>query len=130
VIAGDITDTEAGRRAVSGADAVISALGPSLDRKATGMPAVDGMRTIVEAMQAEGVAATSAWPRPACATREDVGLINWDTTAVSCPNRSRSCLARRRRRRLFGDRIPEEARVAATRPQRSRSSNAASRPDT
>src|SRR4051812_3519845 len=55
VIAGELTDRDAVRRAVTGADAVISALGPSLDRKATGMPLVDGTRTIVEAMQAEGV---------------------------------------------------------------------------
>jgi putative NADH-flavin reductase len=47
VIAGEIADVEAVRRAVSGADAVISALGPSLDRKATGMPLVDGTRAIV-----------------------------------------------------------------------------------
>ena len=55
VIAGELTDRDAVRRAVSGADAVISALGSSLDRKATAMPLVDGTRTIVEAMQAEGV---------------------------------------------------------------------------
>ena len=34
---------------------MISALGPSLERKATGMPLVDGTRAIVEAMQAEDV---------------------------------------------------------------------------
>jgi len=55
VIAGELTDRDGVRRAVNGADVVISALGPSLDRKATGMPLVDGTRTIVEAMQAEGV---------------------------------------------------------------------------
>src|SRR3954451_1265925 len=55
VIAGELTDRDAVRRALTGADAVISALGPSLDRKATGMPLVDGTRTIVDAMQAEGV---------------------------------------------------------------------------
>lgn len=55
VIAGGLTDREAVRRAVRGADAVISALGPSLDRKATGMPLVDGTRSVVEAMQSEGV---------------------------------------------------------------------------
>ena len=55
VIPGELTDRDAVRRAVRDADAVISALGPSLDRKATGMPLVDGTRTIVEAMQAEGV---------------------------------------------------------------------------
>ena len=55
VITGELIDCEAVRRAVRGADAVVSALGPSLDRKATGMPLVDGTRAIVGAMQAEGV---------------------------------------------------------------------------
>jgi putative NADH-flavin reductase len=55
VVAGELTDREAVQRAIRGADAVISALGPSLDRTATGMPLVDGTRTIVDAMQAEGV---------------------------------------------------------------------------
>ena len=55
MIAGELTDRDAVQRAVHGADAVISALGPSLDRKATGMPLVDGTRTIVDAMRAEGV---------------------------------------------------------------------------
>ena len=55
VDAGELTDREAVQRAVHGADAVISALGPSLDRKATGMPLVEGTRTIVDAMCAEGV---------------------------------------------------------------------------
>src|SRR5829696_471025 len=53
VIAGELTDREAVQHTVRGADTVISALGPSLDRKATGMPLVDGTRAIVEAMQAE-----------------------------------------------------------------------------
>jgi putative NADH-flavin reductase len=55
VLAGELTDREAVQRAVSGVDAVISALGPSLDRKATGTPLVEGTRQIVEAMKAEGV---------------------------------------------------------------------------
>jgi putative NADH-flavin reductase len=55
VIAGELTDREAIRHAVAGADAAINALGPSLDRNATGMPLVDGTRNIVTAMQAEGV---------------------------------------------------------------------------
>jgi hypothetical protein len=52
---GELTDREAVQRAVHGAEGVISALGPSLDRKATGMPLVDGTRTIVQAMRPEGV---------------------------------------------------------------------------
>ena len=41
VITGELTDHVAVRRAVRGADAVISALGPSLDRKATGTHQTD-----------------------------------------------------------------------------------------
>src|SRR5215213_397867 len=55
VVAGELTDREAVQRAIGGADAVISALGPSLDRKATAMPLVDGTRAIVDAMRAERV---------------------------------------------------------------------------
>src|SRR4051812_46813710 len=55
VITGELTDSEAIRRAVHGTDAVVSALGPSLDRKATGMPLVEGTRKIVDAMGTEGV---------------------------------------------------------------------------
>src|SRR3954449_4458798 len=54
-ITGELTDRDAVQRAVHGADAVISALGPSLDRNATGMPLIEGTRTIVDAMRAEGV---------------------------------------------------------------------------
>ena len=55
VIAGHLTDREAVQRAVRGANAVISALGPSLDRKATGMPLLVGTRTFLDAMAAEEV---------------------------------------------------------------------------
>ncbi|SEL54397.1 NAD(P)H-binding [Blastococcus sp. DSM 46786] len=48
---GEITDAAAIDRAVAGADAVVSALGPSMDRKVTGLPLVDGTQHIVEAMQ-------------------------------------------------------------------------------
>jgi NAD(P)-dependent dehydrogenase (short-subunit alcohol dehydrogenase family) len=69
VLAGELVDRDAVQRAVHGADAVISALGPSLDRKATGMPLVDGTRTIVDAMSTEGVdryigIATPSWRDP------------------------------------------------------------------
>jgi nucleoside-diphosphate-sugar epimerase len=55
VVTAELTDQEAIGAAVSGADAVISALGPSLDRKAKAMPLVEGTRTIVDAMKAAGV---------------------------------------------------------------------------
>jgi NAD(P)H-binding len=41
--------------AVAGADAVVSALGPSLDRKATGLPLVQGTAHILESMKRHGV---------------------------------------------------------------------------
>ncbi|WP_211355054.1 NAD(P)-dependent oxidoreductase [Blastococcus colisei] len=55
VVVGEITDAAAIDRAVAGADAVVSALGPSMDRKATGVPLVKGTRHIVESMQRHGV---------------------------------------------------------------------------
>jgi putative NADH-flavin reductase len=55
VVVGEITDAAAIDRAVAGADAVVSALGPSMDRKATGLPLVEGTQLIVEAMRQHGV---------------------------------------------------------------------------
>jgi nucleoside-diphosphate-sugar epimerase len=55
VIIGAITDATAIDTAVTGADAVISALGPSMDRKETGLPLVDGTRLIIDAMKRHGV---------------------------------------------------------------------------
>ena len=55
VLTGGIADAAAIDRAVAGADAVVSALGPSMDRKATGLPLVEGTQHIVESMQRHGV---------------------------------------------------------------------------
>jgi nucleoside-diphosphate-sugar epimerase len=55
VVAGELDDAAGVARAVAGADAVISALGPSLRRGATGTPVTDGTRTIVAAMRDAGV---------------------------------------------------------------------------
>src|SRR5215218_7638558 len=55
VIIGELSDADAIAAAVEGADAVVSALGPSLDRKATGLPLVDGTRHILDAMKRHGV---------------------------------------------------------------------------
>ena len=55
VVVGELFDANSVDRAVQGADAVVSALGPSLDRKAAGLPLVEGTRTIVTAMQRHGV---------------------------------------------------------------------------
>lgn len=69
VVVGELTDADAIDVAVSGADAVISALGPSLARGATGTPVADGTRRIVVAMEGAGVAryvglATPSVPDP------------------------------------------------------------------
>ncbi len=50
VIVGELTDSAAVRRAVEGSAAVISALGPSRRRGATGTPVAEGTRIIVAAM--------------------------------------------------------------------------------
>jgi nucleoside-diphosphate-sugar epimerase len=55
VIVGEIIDAAAIDEVVTGADAVISALGPSLERKATGLPLVEGTRLIVDVMKRHGV---------------------------------------------------------------------------
>ena len=55
MIIGELSDADAIAAAVEGADAVVSALGPSLDRKATGLPLVDGTRHILDAMKRHGV---------------------------------------------------------------------------
>lgn len=55
IIQGKLDDRAGIARALNGADAVISALGPSLRRGATGTPITAGTRTIVAAMHAAGV---------------------------------------------------------------------------
>lgn len=55
VVIGEMSDADAIDTAVAGADAVVSALGPSLDRKATGLPLVAGTRHILEAMNRHGI---------------------------------------------------------------------------
>ena len=55
VVTGEITDAAAIERAVAGADAVVSALGPSMDRRTAGLPLVEGTQHIVAAMHGHGV---------------------------------------------------------------------------
>jgi putative NADH-flavin reductase len=75
VTGGELTDGDAVQRAVHGADAVISALGPSLDRKATGIPLVAGTRTILDAMQAEGVERYIGMATPSLRDPRDTGSV-------------------------------------------------------
>jgi putative NADH-flavin reductase len=55
VVQGELADATRIREAVTGADAVISALGPTLRRGAKGTPVADGTRNIVDAMETAGV---------------------------------------------------------------------------
>jgi putative NADH-flavin reductase len=55
VVIGEMSDADAIDSAVAGADAVVSALGPSLDRKTTGLPLVEGTRHILDVMKRRGV---------------------------------------------------------------------------
>jgi hypothetical protein len=55
VIVGEITDAQAIDESITGADAVASALGPSMDRHASGLPLAEGNRLIVAAMDRHGV---------------------------------------------------------------------------
>jgi putative NADH-flavin reductase len=77
VTAGELTDRDAVQRAVHGADAVISALGPSLDRKATEMPLIEGTRNIVEAIQAAEVQRYIGMATPSLRDpRDEGGLLS------------------------------------------------------
>jgi nucleoside-diphosphate-sugar epimerase len=55
VVVGELSDPAAIQQAVQGSQAVISALGPSLKRAATGTPVTGGTNNILKAMQATGV---------------------------------------------------------------------------
>jgi nucleoside-diphosphate-sugar epimerase len=55
IVVGELSDPAAIQQAVQGSQAVISALGPSLKRGATGTPVTDGTNNILKAMQATGV---------------------------------------------------------------------------
>lgn len=54
-IKGELNETEKIQRAISDADAVISALRPPLERRYDGTPILEGHRNIIRAMSAEGV---------------------------------------------------------------------------
>ncbi|WP_086803503.1 NAD(P)-dependent oxidoreductase [Streptomyces caniscabiei] len=71
VVTGQLTDRAAVEQAVSGADAVISALGPSLKRSATGTQVTDGTRTIAQAMEARKVTRFVGLATPSLADPRD-----------------------------------------------------------
>ncbi|WP_430645517.1 NAD(P)-dependent oxidoreductase [Agromyces sp. GXS1127] len=55
VVVGQIEDATAIDTVVAGSDVVVSALGPSMDRHATGLPLVEGTGHILAAMRRHGV---------------------------------------------------------------------------
>ena len=55
MVIGEMSDVEVIDSALAGAGAVVSALGPSLDRKAVGTPLIAGTENIVAAMKEHGV---------------------------------------------------------------------------
>ncbi|WP_127782452.1 NAD(P)H-binding protein [Rhodococcus sp. X156] len=55
VVVGEITDRVAVGSAVAGAEAVVSTLWPTLNRRRVGPPLVEGTRLVVEAMLGHGV---------------------------------------------------------------------------
>jgi len=55
VVIGEVTDPASVEEAVTGAEVIVSALGPSMDKHATGLPLVDGVRLITEAMRRYGI---------------------------------------------------------------------------
>lgn len=70
-VEGGLDDPAGVSRAVTGADAVISALGPTLKRGATGTPVTEGTRNMIKAMQAEGARRFIGLATPAVADRRD-----------------------------------------------------------
>jgi nucleoside-diphosphate-sugar epimerase len=72
VVEGELDQPASITRAIDGADAVISALGPTLRRGATGTPITDGTRNIVEAMKATGVRRFIGLATPAAADPRDL----------------------------------------------------------
>ena len=71
VIEGQLDDPAGVARAVEGADAVISALGPLLRRGVTGSPVAEGTRMIVKAMEASGVRRFIGLATPSVADERD-----------------------------------------------------------
>jgi putative NADH-flavin reductase len=55
VVIGQLSDAAVIDEAITGADAVVSALGPSMDRKARGLPLVEGTQHILDSMKRHGV---------------------------------------------------------------------------
>jgi uncharacterized protein YbjT (DUF2867 family) len=75
VVAGELNDPAAIARAIDAADAIISALGPTLSRGATGTPVATGTRSIVAAMERAGVRRFVGLATPSVADPRDTPTL-------------------------------------------------------
>jgi nucleoside-diphosphate-sugar epimerase len=75
VVAGELSDLKRVREAVHGAEAVISALGPSLSRGAKGTPVTAGTKNIVAAMEAEHVSRFVGLATPSVPDERDLPTL-------------------------------------------------------
>jgi putative NADH-flavin reductase len=75
VVTGELSDAKRVRDAVHAADAVISALGPSLSRGTKGTPVTDGTRNIVAAMEAEHVSRYIGLATPSVPDEQDLPTL-------------------------------------------------------
>lgn len=81
---GALADTDAVARIVMGSDAVLSALGPSLDRRATGMPVAEGTAVVVDAMRTAGVRRYVGLATPSVTDpRDRPSLRGWLTPRIA-----------------------------------------------
>lgn len=71
VVAGPLSDKEAMARAIMGSTAVISALGPSIERNAKGSPVATGTKNIVAGMTAGRVRRYIGLATPSVSDRRD-----------------------------------------------------------
>lgn len=72
LIKGELNDYQKITEAISGAAAVISALGPSMDPNYTGFPVLEGHQNIVKAMKAENVSRFITLATPSVPFEKDV----------------------------------------------------------
>ena len=71
VAKGDLTDYEAMRGAVAGCDAVVWTVGVSMDRHYEGMPALNGHKLLLKAMEETGVKRLVDWGTPSVKFEKD-----------------------------------------------------------
>ncbi|MGI5192971.1 NAD(P)-dependent oxidoreductase [Streptomyces sp. CA-288835] len=82
LITGQLSDQAAVRTAVAGADAVISALGPTLERSATGTPVTEGTKDIVAAMESEKATRYIGLATPSLTDPKD--NPHWTSASSAC----------------------------------------------